>query len=158
MNEKPYAAFGHLLIERSLIDGETYTAIVSEAPQSTHFWAKGAFSNRNLTTNEDMPDFVTGTLLTPSDYYPGTFEHTAVGDTSLFCFHLQENQNDLPTVTKLVVAAGESVTLPQGTKLFHCAGEMTVNGNLVDKPTQIRSATNVLTISATTDCYGMIFG
>lgn len=158
MIEKPYAAFGYLLIERTLLDEDSYIAEVTEAPKSTHFWVKGSFKNFNLTDNKEMPDFSTGTLLTPTDYYQGTFKHTAIGDTSLFCFHLQENQNDLPIITKLVLSANESVILPKGTKLFHCAGEMIVNGNTVSKPTQIRSAANELTITATTNCYGMIFG
>lgn len=158
MKQKPYAAFGHVLIERSHQDGETYTAEVLANPQCSQFWVKGRFKNRDLTINEAMPDFVAGTFLSPIDYYAGMFEHTAVGDTTLFCFHMQEGQNDVPALSKFVLAAGEATTLPQGTKLFHCAGEMTVNGNTINKPTQIRSATNVLSVTATTDCYGIIFG
>jgi hypothetical protein len=158
MIRKAHAAFGYALVSQSLADGETYIAEIKDTPEALHFWVQGGYRNRNLTTGEPMPDFVPGTFLRASDYYPGQFEHTAIGDTLLFCYSITENRGYLPPIEKLAMAAGEAVTLPAGTKLFLCAGEMSVNGNAVSKPTQIRSAANALAINAVTDCYGLIFG
>jgi len=104
-----------------------------------------------------MDDFVPGTFLAAEDYFSGTFEHTAVGETVLFCTGPMENRGYMPPIRKFSLVAGESIVLPVGTKLFHCEGQMVVNGNAIENPTQVRSASNELAITATTACYGLIF-
>lgn len=145
------------MLEQSLNDNETYLAEVVANAQSAQLWVKGKFKNRNITLGEDMPEFSTGTFLNSNDYYAGLFEHTAIGDTVLFCCSRQVEDANPPVISKFFIVAGDSTVLPKGTKLFHCSGEVTINGNAVVKPTQVRSKANELNITAITDCYGMIF-
>lgn len=157
MKLTPYAAFGYSLVEMSLVDGETYQAEVSENLGTVHLWVRGGFKNKNLTTGEPWEDFPVGTFLTPESYVAGTFEHTAIGDTSLFCYNSARNRDYVPPISKFHLVAGESTVLPQGTKLFLCSGSVTINGNQISKPTQIRGIHSPLSIHAETDCYGLLF-
>jgi hypothetical protein len=157
MKTKPHAAFGYVLLEQSFVDGESYFAEVSAGAKNAQLWVKGRFNNKNVTLNEPHEPFEAGMFIKPSDYITGLFEHTVVGDTTFFCFPRQDDKGEMPELNKFFIGAGQSTSLPKGTKLFHCHGEISINGSLITNPAQIRSATNSLNISAITDCYGIIF-
>jgi hypothetical protein len=157
MEQKPYAAFGYLLLEQSFQDGETYLAEVTSDPGAIHFWVEGRFRNFDKTRNAAMPDLVAGQLLLSSDYYAGLFEHTAVGNTRIMCVNRALNRGFIPDVSKFELPGGSETVLPKGTKLFLCAGTLAVGGQNVSKPTQIRVTSDNSLVQAVTDCYGLVF-
>jgi hypothetical protein len=157
MNQKPYAAFGYVLIENTYADGETYTAVIGDDIKCTTFWVQGMFSNKNLSENTELHDFTTGWFLRPSDYVAGTFEHKSIGGSKVFCFDQRLNNNQYVELTPLVLTGGAETILPKDTKLFLCAGQLAVNNINIDKPTQLNISSGNTLVTAVTDCYWLIF-
>ncbi len=157
MKLKPYAAFGHVLIENTYDDNETYTAIIGDDVKCTTFWAKGFFKNKHVSANSDFRDFPTGTFLRPEDCVPGVFEHTSVGESKVFCFDQRLNPGKHPDMLPFILTGGSETVLPKGTKLFLCDGELAVKGKNISKPTQLSIASEDALITAVTDCYGLLF-
>jgi hypothetical protein len=157
MKLKPFAAFGYVLTRNTYTDGEVYTAVIGESVDCTTFWTKGAFKNYNLSTGADIHDFPTGYFLRPTDYVPGMFMHTVVGDAEVFCYDSRLNNGELPQIDPWFLTGGAQTVLPKGTKLFLCSGTLTVNDNNIDKPTQLHIQSGNLLVTSVTDCYGLIF-
>lgn len=157
MIQKPYAAFGYVLIENTYADGEVVTAIIDNNYSCYTFWACGMFKNKNVSTNTEMQDFATGCFLRPSDYFPGVFEHTSVGESKVFCLDERFKSHTHVQLESFKMVAAESQVLPKDTKLFLCAGNLLVNGRNIDQPTQIHIRTGDTSVTAVTDCYGLLF-
>lgn len=156
MISKAHAAFGYVIISQSFADGEAFDVEVNSASDALIFYVKGSFEHKNATATH-IYDFAPGTLLQPHDYIPNKYKYVVNGEGLLFCLGSAANRGYLPSASKFFLAAGNSATLPVGTKLFHCAGQMDVNGKVLTDPTQLRSVSNPLNIQAETDCYGLIF-
>lgn len=155
---KPYAAFGHVLMENTYADGEVWKALIGSDVKCTTFWVKGLFKNKNISSeNADMPDFLPGHFLRPVDYVPGTFEHTSVGESKVFCFDQRLNNNRYVEITPFLLMGGEQTTLLNGTKLFLCSGHLVVNGKDVEQPMQISVQSGDISVSANSNCYGLLF-
>jgi hypothetical protein len=154
---KPFAAFGHVLMQNTYKEDETFFAIIGEDIKCTTFWVKGAFKNKHITTNEDFRYFPTGTFLRPPDYIPGTFEHQSVGESVVFCFDQRLNGDKYVELVPFILTGGAETVLPVGTKLFLCSGILTVSGNNIGKPTQLHIRSGDSLVTAVTDCYGLIF-
>jgi hypothetical protein len=138
MIQKPYAAFGHVLIENTYADGETYTAVINNDITCYTFWAQGVFKNKDISKNADLPDFTAGHFFRPRlDYVQGIYEHTSVGETKIFCFEERINSNADVDLEAFILKAGSQTTLPKDTKLFLCAGNLSVNDRSIEKPTHI---------------------
>ena len=156
MISKAHAAFGYVLISQSFADGEVYDAEVNNESNAILLYVKGTFLHKNATGTQSH-DFFPGTVLFPKDYIIDTYKCTVVGEGLMFCLGSVANRGYLPKASKFFLAAGNSVTLPINTKLFHCEGQINVNGKELTDPTQLRSVSNPLNIQAATDCYGLIF-
>jgi len=157
MIQKPFAAFGHVLICNSCNKDEVYTATVEENTPCTIFWAKGHYKNKHVSANADFMDFPRGTFLRPGDLVPGVFEHTAIEESDVFCYDSRLNGGQSLDITPWILPGGSETILSVGTKLFLCSGTLTVNGNNIDKPTQINISSGNTLVTAVTDCYGLIF-
>jgi len=157
MIQKPFAAFGHVLICNSCNKGEVYIANVEENTPCTIFWAKGYYKNKHVSANQDFRDFPTGTFLRPEDLVPGVFEHTAVEESDVFCYDSRLNNGQSLDITPWILPGGSETILPVGTKLFLCSGTLTVNSSNIDKPTQVNIRSGNTLVTAVTDCYGLLF-
>lgn len=158
MNMKPRAAFGYVLIENTYADGETWRAIINDDIKCTTFWVKGLFKNKHLTLgSEDFEDFQPGRFLRPVDYMQGVFEHTSVGESKVFCFDQRLNNNQYVELSPFLLSSGNQATLPIGTKLFLCAGSLSMQDRTIEQPTQIHIQSGDTLVSASTDCYGLLF-
>jgi hypothetical protein len=157
MIRKPYAAFGHVLFCNSCTKGEVYTAVIEENTPCTIFWAKGHYKNKHVSAGTDFPDCPVGTFLRPEDLVPGVFEHTAVEESDVFCYDTRLNAGKMLDLSPWHLSGGAETILPVGTKLFLCSGVLTVNGNNIDKPTQLHIRSGDSLVTAVSDCYGLIF-
>lgn len=155
---KPFAAFGYVLTRNTYTEGEVFTAILGDNVTCTTFWSKGAFKNRNLSTGVDIHDFLTGHFLRPSDYVSGVFEHTAIGNAEVFCYDTRLNKGETAQMMPWHLPGATEAILPKNTKLFLCSGTLTINGNNVEKPTQLHIQSKDSLVTAMTDCYGLLFG
>lgn len=154
--QKPYAAFGYVLIKNTYPVGFTISSVVNAESVCTLFCTKGRI---NLILEEtDAPlDLVPGTFITPEQYIFGTYNHTTISDSDVWCFDPKMNRNFTPDIRKFHLPQNSSQILPQGTKLFLCGGTATVNDKQINKPTQLLIRTSNTQITSTTDCYGLIF-
>jgi len=157
MIQKPYAAFGYVLIENIYADGEVVIAIIGDDIKCTTFWVQGMFKNKNISENTGLDDFLVGHFLQPSNYIPGTFEHTSVGESRVFCYDQRLNENKYINLEPFLLAGGAETILPKDTKLFLCCGSLAVNGNNINQPTQINVKSGNTLVTAVTDCYGLVF-
>ena len=154
--QKPYAAFGYVLNRNAFSDGYTIRSVVNSETVCTLLCTKGRI---NLILEEtDAPlDLVPGTFITPEQYILGTYNHTTIGESNLWCFDPKMNRNFTPDIHKFYLPQNSSQILPQGTKLFLCEGTAIINDKQINKPTQLLIKTNDTQITSTTDCYGLIF-
>jgi hypothetical protein len=158
MIQKPYAAFGHVLIENTYADGEISTAIINNDITCYTFWVQGLFKNKNISANTEWEDFAPGHFLRPRiDYPQGIYEHTSTGETKVFCFEERINGNEDVDLEAFILKAGSQTTLPKDTRLFLCAGNLAVNDRTITKPTQISVRSGDTLVTAATDCYGLLF-
>lgn len=158
MIQKPYAAFGHVLIENTYADGETYTAVINNDITCYTFWAKGVFKNKDISKNANLPDFAAGQFFRPRlDYVQGIYEHTSVGESKVFCFEERINSNADVHLEAFILKAGLQTTLTKDARLFLCAGNLTTNAINITKPTQISIRSGDTLVTAVTDCYGLLF-
>ncbi len=154
---KPYAAFGKVLTKNTYQDNEVFFAVIGEDISCTTFWVKGRFKNKNVTTGQVCEDYLPGKLFRKADYIPSTYEHTAVGETEVFCYDTKINNNEEINIETFYLNATGETLLPIGTKLFLCSGKLVVNNVEIDKPTQIRIKSEDTLVTAITDCYGLLF-
>jgi hypothetical protein len=155
--QKAYAAFGHVLVRNVYKDGETFDATIMPGHAFTMYWAKGAFTNWNVSTDSEWIDFPTGFVSRPGDYVPGVFRHTAVGETVVFCFDPAINRNYTPVMETWELAAGEQITMPAGTTLFLCDGSLFIDGRKFSGPMQIGIKSQDKIVVGDSKCYGLLF-
>jgi len=154
--EKLYAAFGYVLNKNTFSDGFTITSIVNEETVCTLFCTKG----RIKLTREEVEEplyLIPGTYITPDKHILGTHRHDTIEESVLWCFDPKLNRNFAPVIRKFYLSQNSSQVLPEGTKLFLCEGTATVNDKQINKPTQLLIRTSDTQITATTDCYGLVF-
>ena len=107
-----------------------------------------------------MPDYSAGDWIGPDDMGGdayGVSTQTPVDDPVCWCITDERNNGYLPDCEKWFLAAGQSVTMPQGTKIFLCSGTLVVNGKTLTTETQVHVKSTERLFEATTDCYGIKF-
>lgn len=155
--QKLHAAFGHVLMCNTYEDGETFRADIKNDAPWTMYWAKGLFKNKNITTNSTWIDFPAGFIARPGDYTSGVFEHTSMGESIVFCFDPMLNHRYTPGIETWEIDADQQITMPVGTKLFLCEGEILVDDKRIQGPMQVSIKTTDKVITGGTKCYGLIF-
>jgi len=162
--QTPYKVFGYIALKTEFTDG---SHIVADWPEDRKWWnylTKGSMINFAINESSTsplrtLPDYVQGDWygpdLTPQWYGVGSYD--VVGETVLWCFSDDLNNDYVPDVEKWFLAAGQTVNLPVGTKLFMCQGNLLIDGSTKTNPTQIHIKTNETSVVANEDCYGFLF-
>lgn len=154
--QKPYAAFGYVLIKNTYPVGFTISSVVNAESVCTLFCTKGRI-NLALEGVEEPLYLIPGTFITPDQHIFGTHQHVTVEESDIWCFDPKMNRNFAPEIRKFYLPQNSNQVLPQGTKLFLCKGTATINDKQINKPTQLLVRTGDTQITSTTDCYGLIF-
>jgi len=159
MQRKMYRAFGFLVYNNIFKDAEPYFPAYAANRKWFNYFTKGSMVNNVvMSTNEALPDWPTGSWITPDDLtFSGTVSHTIVGDTEVWCVPAEANNNYLPDCEKWFLSAGSSETLPVGTKIMFCDGSLAVNGQTITNPTQLKIKSSDTTVTANQDCFGIKF-
>ncbi len=155
--QKPYAAFGYVLVRNVYADGETFDATIESDKAWTDYWSRGAFKNFNLTTDSEWIDFPTGFITRPGDYVAGVFRHTAVGETVVYCYDPAINRGFTPDMQPWELEPGVQTLLPAGTKLFLCDGSMFIDGRRLVGPMQVSIKSDDKIVVGDSKCYGLLF-
>jgi len=155
----PYRAFGKSILKNVYTDGEQITEDMPENRQWINFITKGSLRNFSDSANTVIGDSNTGDMWFPDDfnYFSGNVSYEVDGETELWCIAGDSNDDVLPTCNKWILAAGQSTTINNGTKLFFCRGDITVNGKQVNEPTRLIITSGDVTVTAAEDSYAIIF-
>ncbi len=160
----PYRTFGYITVKSTWDNGDHVVTPNPEGRQWINLATSGTMVNAHTDAtgtppNKALPDTTIGQWWTPAELqeFHGTLVWDAQGDVTCWCLCAENNNNWLPYVDKWVLASGETTTLPVGTKLFFCAGSITINGTTHTDPIQIHAKTSEISVTTNEDSYGILF-
>ena len=159
MKQKPYRAFGYIVIKNTWTDGEPYQPTAKPDETFWNYFTKGSMIN-NVSispTTPTYPDFNVGHWHKFETDIDRTVKHTVNGDTVVWCVSSKTNNDYLPDCEKWFLASGEKTDLSVGTKLMFCQGSISFNGQTVSDPTQIKISSDVTQVTANEDSFGIKF-
>lgn len=157
MTERPYPAFGHIVIIQKSEAGEVMHVNATALTRCTILYTKGEAD----VFNKD------GDLQTT--IYPGRFNQTdphITGDVTvvsktnreLLCFDPQINlAHPDPKLCAFSMRSGETRALKRGTKLFLATGSMMAGGKSIRSRRQLLVSSDYIEAQANEDCMGFIF-
>jgi hypothetical protein len=155
--QKPYSAFGHVLIQNTYTANEAVELTINDASISTFFGTKGKFQRVNKATGEPFPDWLAGSFVKPDEYIKETFILTPIGETIVWCYDPKLNRNFEPPMYKFDLLDGQTNLFLQGTKLFLCEGALIIDGQTINSPTQVYFKNGDKEALAQGQCYGILF-
>jgi hypothetical protein len=179
MENKPYPAFGYVIVLTKLKAGEVITdellnqnviSIQNPSPDrngsingSNGMWIwtmiKGVHKYTNLTTNEvSIHQHGFSNLETPMT--EGVFKLEVIEDSEFACFSPVDNKDRSPTIPDLEffrLEVGRSCELKQNTKLYLIDGELIIAGNKIGSMRQIKFFSGDQVVTANKNSLGYIF-
>jgi hypothetical protein len=145
MRTNPKAAFGYVVIVADVDAGEERDIKLTDEGYTTsghYFYTKGRVKNHIVETGEVLEDRVAGWLNTEHPdgraSTPGTVHDVFLEDSQWLCIPYNLNNKKLPDLASLILTAGETATLTNGTNLYLVRGSLEINGKTFMGPTQIR--------------------
>ena len=179
MTQQPYAAFGYVILENDIEEGSvindelfkdnTYSVFANSPFNDGRFgdinsgyvwlYLSGKIKHTNLVTNE-IKYRTAGycNIETKEDF--GFFKIEVLEKLKMFCLGPTVNSNrtpSVPNVSFFKLLSGNSQSLPAGTKLFLAGGDLNINGTALSGARQIKFGSSQRLVTATSDCYGLIF-
>lgn len=175
MVQTPFAAFGYVIMRDQFAVGETlndelfsdgiYT-VFNPSPFSdgrfgaiksgyTWVYTKGVMQHVNATTGQ-IQNRAEGYCNITTLETIGTSRAECIEAAEVFCLSPMVN-SPLPTTSYFKLLQGETTTLPLGTKLFLCAGELQTPDTTLVGPRQISVSSGDVSVTASTNCYGLLF-
>lgn len=152
MNTVPKAAFGYTVFLVDTVAGEEKDVNLDDdgyAASGHYFYTKGRVRNQVVETGEQLEDRVAGWLNTENPNKnassSGTVRNVFVEDSQWLCIPYKFNNNKLPDLASLILPAGETQVLENGTNLYLVRGQLDVNGRIFNGPAQIRVRSNDVT-------------
>lgn len=177
MEQKAYPAFGYVLIRcatkpgGTIDDGQVKKNILkidsvlpdgsAVVDQQKVFWLmmSGSHTMHNKTTGADEVR-TPGWTNVVDVANVGEYEITVNEESTHICFSTgpgTPNTDNLPSLEVFRLPAGQTRTLPNGTKLYLGHGSLDAGGAVVGPMRQVRISTGDKAVTAIDDCYGWIF-
>ncbi len=168
MDTKAFPAFGytvirHQIAKNEILNDELYVdGLVSvRVPFETcWFYTKGLVNQVNVDTAEVSvrgPGYSNAIIKETAGLWRANF----IEDTTVFCVPQPQPANPLLLlIDRLQVfslPAGKSMTLPQGTKLSLCQGQLKIENSIIRELRQIEFKSGDRQVVAMEDCFGLIF-
>lgn len=168
MEQKTFPAFGYYVIRNKVAAGEiisddTYVnGLVNIVTPFNICWlyTKGLVHNVNVATGE-VSVRPPGYCNTDPKETAGVWRADFLEDSVVFCVPAQQSHTAarplIDLLTPFILPAGQSTTLPQGTKLSLCQGSLLIGDNTIPALRQVELKTGERTVTAIEECYGLIF-
>ena len=179
MIQTPFAAFGYVIIRDQfdvgdLLNDELFSdgiyTVFNPSPFSdgrfgsiksgyTWVYTKGVMQHTNATTGQ-IQNRTAGFCNITTVETVGTSRAECIEAAEVFCVSPMANQSNTPSVpvtSYFKLLQGETTTLPLGTKLFLCAGELQTPDTTLVGPRQVSVSSGDVSVTATTNCYGLLF-
>jgi hypothetical protein len=168
MEHCAYPAFGYYVVRNKIAAGEVITddVFVDGLVDITvpfnicWFYTKGLVHNVNVSTGAvsvRTPGFCNAVTKETAGVWRADFLEESV----VFCVPPQQPNPSVPPLVDLLVPlvlpAGQSTTIQQGTKLYVCQGLLTVGDKTVPSLRQLEFKNGSRTVTAVEDCFCLIF-
>lgn len=164
MDTKIFPAFGYTVLRRKCAVGEVLTdedytngIIEITEPWST-CWVvtKGLIHQTHLETS-NVSVRPAGFNSIENREPAGKSRCEFIEDTTVFCVPGAQSKTLIDTLRFFMLGAGDSTTLPQGTKLSLFQGELSVGEKTIKELRQVEIKSGDKVVTAVEDCYGIIF-
>lgn len=113
------------------------------------------------STGEKLLERTAGWLSTEHTDYASIGNEKAINyfpeESKWICIPHRINKNGLPNVSKLIIRAGTTETMPNGSNILICEGELVSNNITYPVPSRLRPRQGNISVSAITDVYALIF-
>lgn len=168
MEQKTFPAFGYFVIRNRIAKNEILNddlykngeVLVGSDFNTCWLYTKGLVNQVNIqsgTVSVRAPGYCNATTKETEGVWRADF----LQDSTVFCVPSQQkNPLDPLLIDQLqvfVLAAGQSATLTNGTKLSLCQGSLSVNSTTIPELRQIELKNGDRVVTAIEDCYGLIF-
>jgi hypothetical protein len=166
-DHETYVAFGVVVHHKRLPAGDSYVVHVPEDIQMRKLgnftlYTKGRVTAKDADGKPGLYERTPGyTTLFDRLVPKGVFTHTIQEDAEWWCINQFINERRgirVPTLEVFNLPAGESKTLPVGTRLLLCDGAFTAKDRTFCSAQSLEVKTEAVTATATQNCYGFIFG
>lgn len=166
MESKQFPAFDYVIIKNKIeageiIDDDTLednVYLYNENFLTVWLQTSGLSTHTNVSGEVQLRSTGDSTISKP--LMPGSNTIVFNEQSDVFCVSPIANKHKNPKVPPLdhfSLKAGQSVTLPLGTKLFLASGSLNLGGIIVDKIRQVELVTGARLCTANTDCLGLLF-
>ena len=112
-------------------------------------------------TGEKLLERTAGWLSTEHTDYASVGNEKATNyfpkEAKWICIPHKINPNGLPNVSKLIIPAGTTQTILNGSNILICEGELVSNNIIYPVPSRFRPRRGDVSVSAITDVYALIF-
>jgi hypothetical protein len=179
MEQKPYPAFGYVIVRNKVKAGEIFNdemlkdsifTVENASPNLTgsisgseghYVWTllSGVHSYTNLETG-DVEFHYKGWCNLVNPMQTGIFKFSIVEDGEYICFSPRANKDRSPVMPELEhfeMNDGESKEIKQGTKLYLLDGSLQIGEITMPPMRQIRFKTSDQNVTAIGNCLGYIF-
>jgi len=168
MDTKAFPAFGytvirHQIAKNEVLNDELYAdGLVSVAVpfETCWFYTKGLVNQVNVDTAEVSvrgPGYCNAIIKETAGVWRANF----IEDSTVFCVPQPQPANPLlrliDRLQVFLLPAEKSATLPQGTKLSLCQGQLKIDNLTIRDLRQIEFKSGSRTVVAIEDCFGLIF-
>lgn len=165
---KPYAAFGYVITLVTVDNNESWRPVQILSNDGSYkdngytYLYEGSARFINAQTNHEYPLRTVGWL--SSEHYQdgmtnqGTVNYIPVGKTSWACISVFENKGKLPSkLEHIELPKGSSISTKNGTNVFLCKGDVSINDKRFNASGQIRIRTGDTIMIANEDSYILLF-
>jgi len=156
MLQKPFAAFGYVLIANYYTKGEQFDVVSTQGSKTFLFGTKGDITVTDKLTGrviETRRAGWTNNGINENQEYTNLVNE----DAECWCYDPKLNKDFIPKIVPVIINMGDSQNIPNNTKLFLCSGTLTINNIEFTGPYQLHIKTGDKVLVATTDCYGLTF-
>lgn len=126
-----------------------------------YYYLSGRSQITIKSTGEKLLERTAGWLNTEHTDYASVGNEKATNyfpkETKWICIPHKINPNGLPNVSKLIIPAGTTQTILNGSNILICEGKLISNNIIFTGPSRFRSRDGDVSVSAITDVYALIF-
>lgn len=163
MKQKTFAAFGHYVIRNEIKAGEIINddiysngiVNIKDSFDTCWLYTKGKVNQVNIATGETSVRSAGYCNINPRESI-GLWRADFIEDSTVFCVP-PKNNGLIESLNVFILAAGQSTTVPNGTKLSLCQGSISIGDKTVPEMRQIEFKNGSRVVLAVEDCYGFIF-
>ena len=156
MLQKPFAAFGYVLIANYYTKGEQFDVVSTQGSKTFLFGTKGDITVTDKLTGrviETRRAGWTNNGINENQEYTNLVNE----DAECWCYDPKLNKDFLPKITPITIKRGDQLSIPNLTKLFLCEGTLSIQDREFVGPYQLHIKTGDKVLYAVTDVYGLTF-